>query len=62
VYTLHIVGFFFNPDKELVMRFLAILLVPVFLSACGTLGGAVSGAGEDLQRAGEWIKPAKKGH
>lgn len=43
------------------MRFLAILLVPVFLSACGTLGGAVSGAGEDLQRAGEWIKPAKKG-
>ena len=26
------------------------------LSACGTLGGAVSGAGDDLQRAGEWIK------
>jgi predicted small secreted protein len=38
-----------------------ILFVSVFLSACGTLGGAVSGAGEDLQRAGEWIKQDKKG-
>jgi predicted small secreted protein len=26
------------------------------LTACGTLGGAVSGAGEDLTRAGNWIK------
>lgn len=43
------------------MKFLAILLIPIMLSACGTLGGAVSGAGEDLQRAGEWIKPSKKG-
>jgi predicted small secreted protein len=23
---------------------------------CGTLGGAVSGAGEDLQKAGNWIR------
>lgn len=43
------------------MKFLAILLVSTVLTGCGTLGGAVSGAGEDLQRAGEWIKPAKKG-
>lgn len=43
------------------MKFIAILLLPLVLAACGTLGGAVSGAGEDLQRAGEWIKPAKKG-
>jgi predicted small secreted protein len=43
------------------MKFIVILLLPVVLSACGTLGGAVSGAGEDLQRAGEWIKPVKKG-
>ena len=43
------------------MKFLAILLIPIVLTACGTLGGAVSGAGEDLQRAGEWIKPSKKG-
>jgi hypothetical protein len=26
------------------------------LVGCGTVGGAVSGAGSDLQRAGEWIK------
>lgn len=43
------------------MKFVAILLVSTILTGCGTLGGAVSGAGEDLQRAGEWIKPAKKG-
>ena len=26
------------------------------LTACGTVGGAVSGAGTDLSRAGEWIR------
>lgn len=26
------------------------------LTGCGTVGGAISGAGTDLQRAGEWIK------
>lgn len=43
------------------MKYIAVFLFPIMLSACGTLGGAVSGAGEDLQRAGEWIKPSKKG-
>lgn len=33
-----------------------IMVFSLSLSACGTLGGAVSGAGDDLQRAGEWIK------
>jgi predicted small secreted protein len=32
------------------------LLASSFLVGCGTLGGAVSGAGEDLTRAGNWIK------
>jgi predicted small secreted protein len=32
------------------------LLLAVCLTACGTVGGAVSGAGTDLQKAGEWIK------
>lgn len=35
---------------------LAVVFGCINLSACGTLGGAVSGAGEDLQRAGQWIK------
>jgi predicted small secreted protein len=26
------------------------------VAGCGTVGGAVSGAGTDLQRAGDWIK------
>lgn len=36
---------------------LVLILGCVFaLTGCGTLGGAVSGAGTDLQRAGNWIK------
>lgn len=35
-------------------------LVAVFLimtvTGCGTIGGAVSGAGTDLQKAGDWIR------
>lgn len=38
------------------MKFLSVLLVATVLTACGTVGGAVSGAGSDLTRAGEWIK------
>lgn len=26
------------------------------VTGCGTVGGAVSGAGSDLSRAGDWIK------
>lgn len=26
------------------------------LAGCGTVGGMVDGAGEDLNRAGKWIK------
>lgn len=37
------------------MRTLIFILV-VTLAGCGTVGGAVSGAGTDLQKAGEWIK------
>ena len=33
-----------------------ILVLLSTLVGCGTVGGAVSGAGSDLQRAGEWIK------
>ena len=33
-----------------------ILVFSLCLSACGTLGGAISGAGEDLSKAGNWIK------
>lgn len=38
------------------MKSVLALLMVVMLSACGTMGGAVSGAGEDLQKAGNWIK------
>ena len=38
------------------MKFLSILVMATVLTACGTVGGAVSGAGTDLNRAGEWIK------
>ncbi len=38
------------------MKFAAVILVALSLTACGTVGGAVSGAGQDLSKAGEWIR------
>jgi predicted small secreted protein len=38
------------------MKLFGIVLVSLALTACGTIGGAVSGAGKDLSRAGEWIQ------
>jgi predicted small secreted protein len=31
-------------------------IIALSMTACGTLGGAISGAGQDLSKAGEWIK------
>jgi predicted small secreted protein len=38
------------------MKLVATILAVLALTACGTIGGAVSGAGQDLSKAGEWIK------
>jgi predicted small secreted protein len=38
------------------MKLFATVILAMSLTACGTVGGAVSGAGTDLGRAGEWIK------
>jgi predicted small secreted protein len=38
------------------MKMFGIVIVSLALTACGTVGGAVSGAGKDLGRAGEWIQ------
>ena len=36
--------------------FVIVAVIASVLSACGTLGGAVSGAGQDLGKAGDWIR------
>lgn len=38
------------------MKLLASLVLAVMLAGCGTVGGAISGAGQDLTKAGEWIR------
>jgi len=38
------------------MKMVLAILVSIMLTACGTIGGAVSGAGSDLTKAGEWIR------
>ena len=38
------------------MKGFSVVILSIFLAGCGTLGGAISGAGEDLNRAGQWIK------
>jgi predicted small secreted protein len=38
------------------MKVIVIAFLVSVLTACGTIGGAVSGAGTDLTKAGEWIR------
>lgn len=38
------------------MKTFILLMLIVALTGCGTVGGAISGAGRDLGRAGEWIQ------
>lgn len=38
------------------MKQVVILILATALTACGTIGGAVSGAGQDLTKAGNWIQ------
>lgn len=38
------------------MKLVATILIAFALTGCGTVGGAVSGAGQDLSKAGEWIR------
>ena len=39
-----------------IMKHLIVVVTALVLTACGTVGGAVSGAGKDLGKAGEWIQ------
>ena len=38
------------------MKVFGIVLVSLALTACGTVGGALAGAGKDLDRAGKWVQ------
>lgn len=38
------------------MKLVITVVLATMLTACGTAGGLVSGMGEDLQKAGNWIK------
>lgn len=41
------------------MRLFGAVVIAMMLQACGTVGGAISGAGDDLKTVGGYIK--KKG-
>lgn len=38
------------------MKVALTLVLTIMLTACGTTGGLVGGMGEDLKKAGDWIK------
>ena len=38
------------------MRFTSVVIIAFMLQACGTVGGAISGAGDDLKTVGGWIR------
>jgi len=42
------------------MKSLFIMGVLVALSGCGTVGGAMQGAGQDLNQAGQYVKNVGK--
>jgi hypothetical protein len=38
------------------MKAVIAVILTLSLTACGTLGGAVSGAGDDLKKVGGWVQ------
>lgn len=38
------------------MKILLVMILSTTLVGCGTFGGAIKGAGEDLKKTGEWIQ------
>jgi predicted small secreted protein len=42
------------------MKHLFIMVVVTSLTACGTVGGTLQGAGQDLHQAGQYIKNVGK--
>ena len=45
------------------MKYLLLVLLAVVsltLTGCGTIGGTLSGAGQDLSASGEWVKTIGK--
>lgn len=42
------------------MKFVMAVLISLSLVGCGTIGGAMQGAGEDLNRAGDYVKKVGK--
>lgn len=43
----------------MIMKLIATLVLSLSLVGCGTLGGALHGAGNDLQSVGGWLVPSK---
>jgi len=41
-------------------KVLILVIGLVSLTACGTVGGAIDGAGDDLKQAGKWVKSVGK--
>lgn len=42
------------------MKYIMIVLLSSTLIGCGTIGGALEGAGEDLSNAGEYVRNVGK--
>ncbi len=43
------------------MKYLFVMVCVTMLSACGTIGGAMQGAGQDLNSAGTYVKNVGRG-
>jgi predicted small secreted protein len=41
---------------DYIMKAVIAVILALSLTGCGTLGGAVSGAGDDLKKVGGWVQ------
>ena len=50
-------------ERELVMKFVILMLVAVTITGCSTIAGTLRGAGEDIKNGTDtvanWVKPKK---
>jgi hypothetical protein len=45
-----------NGYNNFMKRFITLCLICFSITACGTVGGAVEGAGDDMHRVGKWVR------
>jgi len=52
----NLIGRILRHEQGVSMKLLLVFFVCAVLSGCGIVGGMISGMGQDLQKAGDWMR------